>query len=88
MITASVATLSGGASNEVSVMKGERIGQIIMENRLPSIQLLQTVNGLGNPSFCTYCTKELILALKSARSNTIRYSYITLHQRLLQSGRR
>ncbi|RUS25464.1 acetyl/propionyl-CoA carboxylase, partial [Jimgerdemannia flammicorona] len=42
MVIASVPTLSGGSSNEVSVVRGERISQILMENRLPAIQLLQT----------------------------------------------
>jgi acyl-CoA carboxylase subunit beta len=43
MITANVPTLSGGAINEVSVLKGIRTHTICMENRLPCINLTQTV---------------------------------------------
>lgn len=43
MISANVPTLAGGASNEASVLKGARIQQIVMQNRLPTVTLTQTV---------------------------------------------
>ncbi|OZJ04132.1 hypothetical protein BZG36_02830 [Bifiguratus adelaidae] len=42
MVVASVPTLAGGAMNEASVLKGERIGAIVRENRLPVINLTQS----------------------------------------------
>ncbi|KAI9362048.1 ClpP/crotonase-like domain-containing protein, partial [Zopfochytrium polystomum] len=51
MITGNVPTLFGGASNEMSVMKGIRLHQIAVENRLPSIQLTQSAGAnLGQQS--------------------------------------
>ncbi|KAI9307474.1 ClpP/crotonase-like domain-containing protein [Cunninghamella echinulata] len=41
-VSAHVSTLAGGAMNEVSCLKGGRLHQIIMANRLPTIQLVQS----------------------------------------------
>ncbi|KAL8286354.1 hypothetical protein RQP46_004371 [Phenoliferia psychrophenolica] len=42
LISANIATLDGGSSNEATVLKGERLGQIGLECRLPSIVLVQS----------------------------------------------
>lgn len=42
LITANVPTKRGGALNEASVMKGERLVKIALENRLPVISLTET----------------------------------------------
>ncbi|KAM0754438.1 propionyl-CoA carboxylase beta chain [Meredithblackwellia eburnea MCA 4105] len=42
LITANVPTLDGGSTNEATVWKGERLGQIGFENRLPNIALVQS----------------------------------------------
>ncbi|KAF9164253.1 hypothetical protein BGX21_000992 [Mortierella sp. AD011] len=42
MITANIPTLQGGASNATTVARGERIGRIAWENRLPQITLVQS----------------------------------------------
>lgn len=44
MVTANVPTLAGGAINEVSVQKSARLHTICMENRLPCINLTQSVS--------------------------------------------
>jgi acyl-CoA carboxylase subunit beta len=43
MITASVPTIKGGSTNEMTLLKGARAAQIAWENRLPTILLLQSV---------------------------------------------
>ncbi|KAJ3101868.1 hypothetical protein HDU97_000981 [Phlyctochytrium planicorne] len=51
LITANVPTMSGGASNEISVQKGLRLHTIAVENRLPSITFNQTAGAnLGQQS--------------------------------------
>ncbi|KAG0324231.1 hypothetical protein BGZ99_002063 [Dissophora globulifera] len=42
MISANVPTLQGGAANTTTVARGERIGRIAWENRLPQISLVQS----------------------------------------------
>ncbi|KAG0250232.1 hypothetical protein DFQ27_009501 [Actinomortierella ambigua] len=42
MISATIPTLQGGASNATTVARGERLGRIAWENRLPQIQLVQS----------------------------------------------
>lgn len=49
MVIASVPTLAGGSMNEASALKGGRLGQIVLENRLPVINLTQSVSTLSNP---------------------------------------
>ena len=44
LLSANIATLDGGSSNEATVLKGERLGQIGLECRLPSIILVQSVS--------------------------------------------
>lgn len=46
MIIASVPTINGGSMNEASALKGGRLGQIVAENRLPVINLTQSVSEL------------------------------------------
>lgn len=36
--------MAGGASNEISVLKTGRLHQIVMQNRLPTVTLTQTVS--------------------------------------------
>ena len=43
MITSNVYTIKGGTMNEASLFKSARIAEISMENRLPSISLIQSV---------------------------------------------
>ena len=43
MITANIPTLSGGAINECTVLKGTRVHEICLQNRLPCINLTQSV---------------------------------------------
>lgn len=40
LVSANIPTLQGGAANEMGVAKGERLGQIAWENRLPVINLV------------------------------------------------
>jgi len=40
MVSANIPTLQGGAANEMGVAKGERLGQIAWENRLPVISIV------------------------------------------------
>ncbi|KAF9973769.1 Acetyl-coenzyme A carboxylase carboxyl transferase subunit beta 2, partial [Modicella reniformis] len=42
MVTVNVPTLQGGASNATTLARGERLGHIAWENRLPQIQLVQS----------------------------------------------
>lgn len=42
LVSGNVPTLFGGASNEMSVMKGNRLHQIAVENRLPTVSLTQS----------------------------------------------
>ena len=42
LITCNIPTIKGGSINQVSVEKGHRLSQIAMENRLPTIALLQS----------------------------------------------
>lgn len=42
LITSNVATVDGGAMNEATVIKGGRLGEIGLENRIPSISLVQS----------------------------------------------
>lgn len=42
LISANVPTIKGGATNETTVLKYHRLDQIAMENRLPSISLVET----------------------------------------------
>ncbi|KAF8921743.1 Acetyl-coenzyme A carboxylase carboxyl transferase subunit beta 2, partial [Dissophora ornata] len=42
MVSANVPTLQGGASNATTLARGERLGRIAWENRLPHIQLVQS----------------------------------------------
>lgn len=44
MVSANVPTLQGGASNAATLARGERLGRIAWENRLPHIQLVQSVS--------------------------------------------
>lgn len=43
MLTANIPTLSGGAINECTVLKGTRVHEICLQNRLPCINLTQSV---------------------------------------------
>jgi acetyl-CoA carboxylase carboxyltransferase component len=43
MISANVPTINGGAANQITLKKYQRIDQIVTENRLPHIQLVETV---------------------------------------------
>lgn len=43
-VSANVPTMAGGASNEISVLKTGRLHQIVMQNRLPTVTLTQTVS--------------------------------------------
>jgi acetyl-CoA carboxylase carboxyltransferase component len=43
VISANVATINGGAANKITLKKYQRIDQIVTENRLPHIQLVETV---------------------------------------------
>lgn len=42
MITASVNTIKGGSVNEATLLKSNRLAEITMENRLPTISLVQS----------------------------------------------
>jgi acetyl-CoA carboxylase carboxyltransferase component len=42
MVSASVSTIKGGAMNKTSVIKSQRLAEIAIENRLPSISLIQS----------------------------------------------
>jgi len=42
MISANIPTINGGAANQITLKKYERIDQIVTENRLPHIQLVET----------------------------------------------
>ncbi|ORX46119.1 ClpP/crotonase [Hesseltinella vesiculosa] len=42
VVSAHVATMAGGAMNEISALKGGRIHQIAMANRLPTVTLVQS----------------------------------------------
>lgn len=46
LLSANIPTLDGGSTNEATVLKGERLGQIGLECRLPSISLVQSVSVL------------------------------------------
>ena len=43
VITASVNTIKGGSLNEATLIKSGRLSEIAMENRLPTISLIQSV---------------------------------------------
>jgi acetyl-CoA carboxylase carboxyltransferase component len=43
MITANIPTLQGGAWNAMTMARGQRISEIAWINRLPHIQLVQSV---------------------------------------------
>lgn len=47
-IGSNIYTIKGGAINEVTLKKGERVAQIVEENRLPCINLVESVY----PLFC------------------------------------
>ncbi|KAI7887882.1 carboxyl transferase [Mucor mucedo] len=42
IVSANVATMAGGAMNETSALKGSRLGQIAMQNKLPSVSFIQS----------------------------------------------
>ncbi len=42
MVSSGIPTLQGGSINEMGVVKGERLAQIAIENRLPGISLVQS----------------------------------------------
>lgn len=44
LITSSVSTIKGGSLNESTLWKSSRIAEIGMENRLPTISLIQSVS--------------------------------------------
>ena len=47
MITASVNTIKGGSVNEATLLKSQRLADISLENRLPTISLIQSVSYYG-----------------------------------------
>lgn len=44
LITANVSTIKGGSLNESTLFKSARIAEIGIENRLPTISLIQSVS--------------------------------------------
>jgi hydroxymethylpyrimidine/phosphomethylpyrimidine kinase len=43
VVSANVATMAGGAMNETSVLKGGRLHQIAIQNKLPTVTFVQSV---------------------------------------------
>lgn len=43
VVSANVATMYGGAVNEMSALKAGRLHQIAMQNKLPSVTFVQSV---------------------------------------------
>ncbi len=50
MVSASVPTIKGGAVNKVTLAKGARLSEIAFLNRLPSINLTQSVSFYHHPA--------------------------------------
>lgn len=44
VVSANVATMAGGAMNETSALKGGRLHQIAIQNKLPTVTFVQSVN--------------------------------------------
>ncbi len=49
MVTASEATVQGGAVNEIGMWKTRRLAEISIENRLPSISLIEECSSGASP---------------------------------------
>jgi acetyl-CoA carboxylase carboxyltransferase component len=43
IVSANVATMAGGAMNETSALKGGRLHQIAIQNKLPTVTFVQSV---------------------------------------------
>jgi len=68
MVSANVPTLQGGASNATTLARGERLGRIAWENRLPHIQLVQSVS---HP-----CPTEMVTEIKVSKRYMVQINIV------------
>ncbi|KAG0248362.1 Acetyl-coenzyme A carboxylase carboxyl transferase subunit beta 2 [Mortierella polycephala] len=54
MVSANIPTLQGGASNATTLARGERLGRIAWENRLPHVQLVQSAGANLAQQSCVF----------------------------------